>query len=118
VDKNAHCQQAPVELQPKTFYGQLQYIIECVLPKSKSLGTTGPQRHLLGIINDCDTSGNDAMQELVTYTSVKQGSRIVDLASIWGSIGRFQIGIGGSQECWAIVDRSEEFARPTLAEAI
>ena len=92
----------------QVFYGQLQCIIDVVLPSSDILNITQPQRFLLALIEPCSTQGRDATRELTTYMATT-AQIVIDLRTIeWCVVGR------GNE--WGIVDRSGDFARTVFVD--
>jgi hypothetical protein len=92
------------------FYGQLQYILECSLPRSSKLGLPKSKRFLLAVIVPCITEGKDATCELTTYGRVST-SIVIDLQTIGCVVGRVKRG-----KTWGIVDRSGELARTVFVD--
>jgi hypothetical protein len=74
-----------------------------------------PRLFLLALVTDCMTNGGDGTTDLVSFTSMKSSSRLIDLNAIQNVVGRFQLGNGPSRR-WAIIDRSSNWARTVFVD--
>ena len=94
----------------QTFYGQLHYILDIVLPRSDLIRLPQRQHRLLACIEPCLTQGKDATKEVVTYRRTST-TIFVDLQVIGSVVGRVKRG-----NEWAIIDRSEDLARTAFVD--
>lgn len=93
--------------QSQIFYGQLERILVCELPKKTILRTLSGKKRLLAVITPCkSTHGKDASTEITTYRGM--GSVIVvDLQCVVAVVGRVE-----TRGSWKIVDRTGGLIRP------
>lgn len=96
-----------VDWQPQIFYGRLEQILVCDLPRKAILDTLSGQQRLLAVITPCkNTQGKDASAEITTYRGM--GSVIVtDLQSVMAVVGRVE-----TRGSWKIIDRTGGLIRP------
>jgi hypothetical protein len=102
---------API-FETRCFYGQLHHILVCELP-ANHLFEAGPSTSLLAAVQRCDTDGKDATAELVTYTTMRAQSEVIELTAISCVVGRVKVGTGNS---WGIIDRSHDLVRPAFVD--
>lgn len=89
-----------------TGYGCLQQIIACEFPPaSPQFRKLNPKLLLLGLVEPCNTDGQDATARVVFYNTTR-APRIINLLSISAVVGRVQ-----TRGKWGIVDRSKGVAR-------
>jgi hypothetical protein len=110
VDKNARYPRRPVILEPCIFFGQLQNIIVIKLGPSPALKLTQKTTLILAAIRTC---ANPQMKNdnRIYYYSREGQLEVVDVNCIQCLVGRVKDG-----NEWAIVDRSEGYARPVFEE--
>ncbi|KAF7314658.1 hypothetical protein MKEN_00939600 [Mycena kentingensis (nom. inval.)] len=89
-------------------YGRLDDIFEAQLPRSPNLKQFSNKRRIFALITPCHTQNRNAALELVGYNSMEE-QMIVDLAAIWGVVGRLRT--GGR---WYIVDRIPGSFKPEM----
>lgn len=90
-------------------YGQLELILECLLPAHRLLRLAQPSLRLFALIAGCPTHGRDAAQVVVSFDKLASTSHIVDLRAVCASVGHFPTGTVVTRH--AIVDRSDGWAR-------
>ncbi|KAJ7715405.1 hypothetical protein B0H16DRAFT_1339938, partial [Mycena metata] len=99
------------EWRTQIFYGQLERILECVLPKEKKLGIVSGKRRLLAVISPCKgTGGKDASLERTRYTGLAH-LLVTDLQSVVAVVGRVP-----TRGRWLIVDRTGGFIHPEFVQ--
>ncbi|KAJ6457509.1 hypothetical protein C8R47DRAFT_995638, partial [Mycena vitilis] len=91
---------------PKIFYGRLEEILVCQLPKDKLWGSMSGGTRLLAVITPCSTSGKDAATEYTSYTQTTQ-TIVTDLQTVVAVVGRFR-----TRGEWAIIDRTGGHLHP------
>jgi hypothetical protein len=91
------------------FYGQLEKILVCKLPKDNIFQDLGGTTCILALIIPCNTMGCDATVEMTTYTTTA-ASIITNLCSI-----KVVVGLVESQARWTIIDRSRSLAHEAFA---
>ncbi|KAJ7027107.1 hypothetical protein C8F04DRAFT_965593, partial [Mycena alexandri] len=95
------------EWHSQIFYGQLEQILDCVLPKDKTLGIVSGKRRLLAVIHPCkNTRGKDAALEHTNYTELAN-VLVTDLQSVVAVVGRLK-----TRGRWSIVDRTGGLIHP------
>ncbi|TFK58699.1 hypothetical protein BDN72DRAFT_781697 [Pluteus cervinus] len=110
VDKNARRRNAPVDLTPETFYGQLQYLFVVEVPATRDLGLASPETLILACIHTCDV---EAENSLDMHYYKKQGRvEVVDVTTVQCLVGRVKV----DKKWWAIIDRSGGMARPEFVD--
>lgn len=104
--------------QRTVFYGELQYILDCVLSPHPSLPITQPTRFLLALVSEAGTNGQDATLETVSYNQMTYGMKFIDLRAIGSVIGRLKLKTNGpgSRDTWGIIDRSGDYARTEFTD--
>ncbi|KAF7374016.1 hypothetical protein MSAN_00282000 [Mycena sanguinolenta] len=93
---------------PRIFYGQLQEILVCQLPKDDFWSEMSGRTRLLAVITPCTTFGKDASKERACCTQTTSPI-VVDLRTIVAGVGRIQ-----TRRQWYIVDRSQGLLHPTF----
>lgn len=94
---------------PKVFYGRLEEILVCKLPKDSIWGYMSGKTRLLSVITPCSTEGKDATQELTSYTRMTTPI-VTDLQTIIAVVGRIE-----TRGEWMIIDRSAGLLHPEFA---
>jgi len=113
IDRNARRIHADEDLELSTFYGRLDFIIECNFPRTPSLRIKSPTRYLLAVISPCkNINGHlDARNSVVMVSDSLEPQTVINLQAVQSVIGRIQRG-----KEWGIIDRSEEMARTVFVE--
>nr|GAT45462.1 predicted protein [Mycena chlorophos] len=115
VDVNEDDPNAPVELEPQSFYGRLQhiYLIELNNPHDIELRRDGRETTIpahtsliMVEIESCDITHVDERLDLPFYKKTGR-SHMIDATALACLVGRVPDGQGG----WAFVDRSGSLAR-------
>jgi hypothetical protein len=75
----------------QTFYGQLQYILECDLLHHAELGIPDRHKYLLAVVVPCITNGKDATREATMYNTTSTAI-VIDLQVIGCVVGRVKRG--------------------------
>ncbi|KAJ7671304.1 hypothetical protein DFH06DRAFT_980291, partial [Mycena polygramma] len=101
-----HVQNDDNDWIPKIFYGRLEEILVCQLPKDKLWGSMSGGTRLLAVITPCSTSGKDAATEYTSYTHMTQ-TIVTDLQTVVAVVGRFR-----TRGEWAIIDRTGGHLHP------
>ncbi|KAJ7202160.1 hypothetical protein GGX14DRAFT_544608 [Mycena pura] len=74
----------------RLYYGRLDEILECQLPREHYLGQFSGQLRLIAVVTPCRTSRNsDATREILTYSKLTD-QIVVDLAGVAAVVGRFK----------------------------
>ncbi|KAJ7707244.1 hypothetical protein B0H16DRAFT_1345302, partial [Mycena metata] len=97
------------EWRTQIFYGQLERILECVLPKEQTLGIVSGKRRLLAVIHK-STGGKDASLERTSYTGLAN-LLVTDLQSVVAVVGRVP-----TRGRWLIVDRTGGLIQPEFVQ--
>jgi hypothetical protein len=108
VDKNARYPNRPVVLEPRVFFGQLQNIFVVELRPSPALKLADKTILILAAIRSCADlymKGDNGFY----YYSREGRLEVVDMGCVQCLVGRVRDG-----KEWAIVDRSEGYARPVF----
>ena len=108
VDKNARHTRRPVILEPKIFFGQLQHIFVVRLNASPELRLQACTTLILAAIRTCSepqVKGENG----ICYYSREGRLEVVDIVCVQCLVGRVKDG-----NEWAIVDRSNDSARPVF----
>ena len=113
MDKNAHRRNLPVDLEMRTFYGQLNHIYVVHVPTSHPK-IPEAEILLLAEVQACETEVNSANG--ISYYEKLKGALVVDITCIQCLVGRVQVPREGQQSVWAIIDRSGEEARALCLE--
>jgi len=87
------------------FYGELNYILQCLLGKQKIWKEFRNKTRLLAVITPCNTKGKDATKQLVEYTA-STAQIVTDLQAVECVVGRVRRG-----KKWGIIDRSGDQVR-------
>ncbi|KAJ7017219.1 hypothetical protein C8F04DRAFT_979745 [Mycena alexandri] len=99
------------EWQTQISYGQLERVVDCLLPKDKTLGRVSGKRRLLAIIHPCkNTRGKDASLERTGYTELAN-ILVTDLQSVVAVVGRVK-----TRGKWLIVDRTGGLIHPQFVQ--
>jgi hypothetical protein len=106
LNKFAYHQKDRSGWERTVFYGQLEHIIECVIPICPALRITERRLLLLALVTECITEGGNATQHLIT--------QVIDLNAISSVVGRFPYGTINGR--FAIVDRSTCWARTVFVD--
>ena len=112
VDKNQDYRNFPVNLELKTFFGQLLNIVVIPIPKSRELQTTEPETLCLAVIRQVHLLSDS--HPVLSVPSYSQTGALdpVDVKSIQCVVGRVKDG-----RKWALVDRSGPLAHAVFSEA-
>ncbi|KAF8486605.1 hypothetical protein JB92DRAFT_3257362 [Gautieria morchelliformis] len=94
------------------FYGQLESIIDVVLPRAPHINIVMPKRHLLALVMPCSTGGRDATKVVTTY-SLTTAPIVIDLRTVECVVGQVRRG-----NEWGIVDRSGDYARTVFVDPV
>jgi hypothetical protein len=113
IDRNARKIHADEDLELSTFYGRLDFILECNFPRTLSLRINSPTRYLLAVISPCRNLNEnlDARYSVVMVSDSLESQTVINLQAVQSVIGRIQRG-----KEWGIIDRSEEMARTVFVE--
>ncbi len=103
---NAHHLNAPEKLEQRVFYGQLEYVLKCILLENCTPENPEPETLLLALITTCDTCGHDATQEEVCFKDLNAYTEIIDIRTICAVVGHIKV-----RGHWAIIDRSGPLAQ-------
>ena len=91
------------------FYGRLEEILVCQLPKDNSFWSFfSGQTRLLAVITPCTTFGKDASKELTSCTHMTRPI-VTDLRTIVAGVGRIE-----TRGQHFIVDRTQGLLHPTF----
>lgn len=93
------------------FYGQLEQILVCDLPKDAMWGGFSGQPRLLAVITPCSTAGKDATQEIVSYDRIA-ATIVTDIQTVSVVVGRIK-----TRGKWTIVDRSAGLVKPEFVSS-
>lgn len=85
--------------KPTTFYGQLHYILQAVLPANPKFGIREEYQGLLALVSLTDAKG-DATYDRVWYTKLKK-PEFLHVGTIQCVIGRVRVG-----NRWGVIDTS------------
>jgi hypothetical protein len=111
VDRFAHMRRRKPQLEPKTFYGQLEHLHLITFNCSDSC--VDPQKPIiLAAIRNCKVKdpGPADLEGLDIHIYNTTGSLdIVDVTSIQALVGRVEYIVDGGG--WAVIDRSGSLAR-------
>ncbi|KAJ7436328.1 hypothetical protein FB451DRAFT_1061778 [Mycena latifolia] len=88
------------------FYGRLEQILVCALPKDHIFGGFSGKTRLLAVITPCSTAGKDATKEIVAYNRIA-AMIVTDVQTVSAVVGRIR-----TREQWTIVDRSGGLVKP------
>ncbi|KAJ7028857.1 hypothetical protein C8F04DRAFT_883391, partial [Mycena alexandri] len=100
------------EWQVQIFYGRLECILVCDLPRTAVFDSLAGKRHLLAVITPCkNTKGKDASLEITNHNGFTS-LLVTDLQSVVAVVGRIQ-----TRGRWALVDRTGGLIRPQFIEA-
>ncbi|KAJ7621835.1 hypothetical protein B0H17DRAFT_1290387 [Mycena rosella] len=105
----------PIETRwvPQIFYGRLEQILVCDVPKGELWGGFSGKTRLLAVITPCSTGGKDATEEIVSYDRMTT-QIVTDLQTISSVVGRIK-----TRGKWTIIDRSGGLIKPEfIAELV
>ncbi|KAJ7025864.1 hypothetical protein C8F04DRAFT_957060, partial [Mycena alexandri] len=98
--------------QVQIFYGRLECILVCDLPRAAVFDSLAGKRRLLAVITPCkNTKGQDASLEITNHNGFTS-LLVTDLQSVVAVVGRIQ-----TRGRWALVDRTGGLIRPQFIEA-
>ena len=111
VDRFAHMRRRKPELEPQTFYGQLEHLYLITFACSDT--QVDPQNPIiLAAIRGCkikDPGPTDLEGLDIHIYNTTGGLDLVDVTSIQALVGRVEYTVDGGG--WAIIDRSGSLAR-------
>ncbi|KAJ6574382.1 hypothetical protein B0H19DRAFT_845001, partial [Mycena capillaripes] len=84
----------------QVFYGRLERILVCQLPKGRVWGAFSGQCRLLAVLTPCSTLGQDATKGIVSYNRTT-ATFVTDIQTVSAVVGRIK-----SRGKWTIVDRT------------
>lgn len=114
VDRNERHRNLPVDLQLRTFYGQLQHIIVVCLAKSRRLGIESTETIFLAAIQTC-VQPMAASNGLDLHYYTKMGRvEVVDMNCVQCVVGRVKD--PDTNQGWVLIDRSGNLARAVFIE--
>ena len=104
----AESEDAPAEMEVRTFYGELQQIFKIEVPRSSQLRLNQPQTLFLAAIKDCDASFNEN-----GFWEFKSAGKltVIDLGTIQCVVGRIY-----DRGKWVIIDRSGDLAHIDIGD--
>lgn len=111
VDKNTRYRNRAVELEPHTFYGQLQNIFVIRIKASATLRLNRDTNVILAAIRVCANPQTKGSNSNILYYSEEGHLEVVDMNCVQCLIGRVRDG-----EEWAICDRAGTAARPIFTQ--
>jgi hypothetical protein len=102
VDRREKDVDAPEELEERTFFGQLMYVLTFTIPPSRALGVDNDLHIAFAVIKTCNILPNQDELPLVMdcYKSIR-GEDIVDLGTVQCVVGRVR-----SRGAFFIIDRT------------
>ncbi|KAI0707239.1 hypothetical protein C8Q76DRAFT_817548, partial [Earliella scabrosa] len=105
VDTNRRYRNRPIQLVKRTFYGQLQHILQFTLSADASCGLLTPTPLVFAVIQACKIEQSDDALDIHYYTRL--GSLdYVDITTIQCVVGRIK-----DRGRYAIIDRSGTLSR-------
>ena len=112
VDKNNSRQNFPIDLELKTFFGQLLYIVVVPIPKSRELQTTEPETLCLVVIWQVHLSSDS--HPVLLVPSYLQTSTLdpIDIKSIQCIVSHVKDG-----RKWTLVNCSGPLAHAVFSKA-
>ncbi|KAJ7450205.1 hypothetical protein FB451DRAFT_1146475 [Mycena latifolia] len=88
------------------FYGRIEEILVCNLPKEEFWGSLSDTTRLLAVITPCKTLGKDAAKKITAYKDMTKPI-VTDLRTISAVVGRVE-----TRGRWAITDRTGGLVKP------
>ena len=115
IDKNEHFCNLPIDLEPRTFFGQLQHIIVVELGASRHLLISEPETVILVAIQQCkDPTPSPNGLDMHHYAS--EGCiEVVDMECVQCVVARVKD--PDVRNGWVIFDRRGNQARAVFAES-
>ena len=115
VDKNKRFRNLPVDLEPRTFFGQLQHIIVVELGVSRCLSILEPETVILAAIQQCKDP-TPSPNGLDMHHYVSEGCmEVVDMECVQCVVARVKD--PDVRNGWVIFDWSGNQARAVFAES-
>jgi len=107
-DAMAELEDAPAEMEVRTYFGQLLQIFSIKVPQSPQLHLDKPETLFLAAVKECDASySKDGFWEF----SATNKLAVIDIGTIQCTVGRIY-----DQGKWVIIDRSGSLAHINLAD--
>jgi hypothetical protein len=103
VDKNASFARRQVELEKRTFYGQLCYVWCFTLPASIELDLAEPTTLVMAAIRGCRINSTGPTGLDIFYYADDGAIDVVDVESVQALVARVWV---PNRKEWAIIDRS------------
>lgn len=106
-DAMAEFEDAPAEMEVRTYFGELQQIFSIKIPPSPQLHLDKPETLILAAVKECDASySEDGFWEFSNTNKLA----VIDIGTIQCAIGRIH-----DQGKWVIIDRSGDLAHINIA---
>lgn len=104
----AESEDAPAEMEVRTYFGELQQIFSIKVPQSPQLNLNEPETLFLAAVKECDASfSEDGFWEF----SAARKLAVIDIGTIQCVVGRIY-----DRGKWVIIDRSGSLAHINIAD--
>jgi hypothetical protein len=89
VNRNARRIHADEDLELSTFYGCLNFILECNLPCTPSLRIKSPMRYLLTVMSPCKNLNKnmDTCNSVVIVSDSLESQTVINLQAVQSVVG-------------------------------